>query len=370
MFKLNTKYERWLFQFVILEDTQIKLFSTFYPDVIFDFKEVQVFLNGRPCRYVGEHGRNEYEPIRVVTYDFGPSVITSIITQMNKSLVNNSKFLTTDKYIGKSIFDVDTSNIDIYNSLIVKYKDQSKAFVIKKHDPLKNKNILFTMFKHDYMHIEKFVQHYISHGVDNFVLCYNGKLSDVIDKLYKHPSIEYIESNVSFWTDGYVFVNGEAYFSDTVVDTNAKKNWHHAQILFMNMIFHRHQEAKSLINLDLDEIIYSKKRLVDSIGDNGYLYFYYRWAQSDTYPFKEVNQITVRDEFNTSSPKYMICPPKLKKDIIFRNHYFISNSDWRLYYPYGKSTELNDEIFIMHMVNGKRESVMTGPTKTYNLYIK
>lgn len=126
------------------------------------------------------------------------------------------------------------------NKIIVKYNDIIKDYELPHiNNTIKNQLSVTTLFKNDYKLINLFYNYYLSQGVTNFYMYYNGKLTHDIIQTYNMPGITLIEWDFQYWFDSQLFI-------------------HHAQAGQMSHALHRYgrEESEYMIFCDLDEYMY------------------------------------------------------------------------------------------------------------------
>lgn len=214
---INNTY---LFTDAIIKNNKLELVTTYYNNTPFDFNNIVVKLNNIQLKTFTDTGYNEYEPVRLITYD--------IIDISCNNETNNE-------------FDLSVT----YNNINKQYRISPINIVVK------NKFTIATLFKNDYKHIENFYQYYKSQGVDRFCLYYNGVLKNMEDKFFKRPDIEYFEWNIKYW--------GES-----------GNHTHHAQLLFLTHVRVRYIGTCDYLLLnDIDEYIYTPKyKLIEYLKEN------------------------------------------------------------------------------------------------------
>lgn len=315
-------FRRYLYYEVFIKNNNVFLVSTYYPDIIFDFRKVKVEINNEKCIFEADYGYNNYEPHRTVVYSFKKNPLEE-------------------------------------NEIIISYLDQTDFLKIRKCKTYPDKNVLVSMFKDDYDRIEWFVKYYKNLGVDNFVFAYNGKLSNLEEKLYKDPYVEYIEYDNDFWVDGVKKDFSGFSESMTIVDNQARRNWHGSQMLFLSSCSIKYTDSKSITNVDLDEFILSKKENIYFLLEN-YDFIILRTTFSicdpKDFPFKNDEiKIRVNSDYCKNCRQKSIINCKRLKNFTLKNHLFLCKKS------HGLNTDIgpdNPELFIAHITNQKREQEM------------
>lgn len=216
-FSLGGRGERFLFFDAFIVEGSLVFVSTYYPDVVFDFNEVEVTLDGRTLTRFEEVGRNEHEPTRAVVYPVSACAPGSAHT------------------------------------LVVSYRTETLSRTITVDAPdTRRRFSLATLFKDDWCNLEPFVRYYREQGVERFYLFYNGALPAVRSGLPAGPDLVYGEWNFPYWLDR----KSRAFHTD-LVDPTAQKNFHHAQTAFLTLVRHRYLAGSSFLGLvDLDEFLF------------------------------------------------------------------------------------------------------------------
>ncbi len=215
-FAIASRPGRFLFFDAFVRDQRLVLVSTYYPDVVFDFAQVEVRLDGQRLSHFEEIGANEYEPSRAIVYPLadpgrGPRLELQV------------------SYQGQQLTA----------SLAPDAGRPTREFAIA------------TLFKDDFADIPTFYRYYKLQGVDRFYLYYNGDLSRVRRLLPDADDIVYGEWDFPYWLDP----ESEA-FKSGLVDPQAARNKHHAQTAFLSMVRHRYLDDCSYLALiDLDEFL-------------------------------------------------------------------------------------------------------------------
>lgn len=78
-------------------------------------------------------------------------------------------------------------------------------------------------------------------------MCYNGKLSNVENVLYKDPCIEYTEMDSDFWVDGFNLFSFENPCPNLeILDPKAVINWHGAMINNRSQCSLKYDKSRSI----------------------------------------------------------------------------------------------------------------------------
>jgi hypothetical protein len=215
-FEIASKPGRFLFLDAFIKDRRLVLVSTYYPDVRFDFTQVEVAVDGKRLERFEEVGANEYEPTRAIVYPLD-------------GLPPRARHELSVHYQAQ----------DFVASLAAESGAPRKTFAVA------------TIFKHDFAAISTFYLYYRLQGVERFYLFYNGDLSSVRHRLPDAEGIVYGEWNFQH----RIFKRGET-FSGELVDPQAARNEHHAQTTLLTMVRHRYLSDCSFLALvDLDEFL-------------------------------------------------------------------------------------------------------------------
>jgi len=330
----NTEYRRFLFYEIFIKNNNVYLITTYYPDIIFDFKKVKVEINDEICNFVSDNGYNNYEPHRTVIYSFNTSVLSE-------------------------------------NNVKITFETQTGEYIVRNYKKYENKNILITMFKDDYSRIEWFVKYYKKLGVENFVFAYNGKLSNIEEKLYKEEYIEYIEYIGDYWVHGFETTPTTSRFKKNVeiIDSRAARNWHGAHSHFINACSIKYDSTSSIINVDLDEFIISKKENIYKILENyDFIILRTTFCKSDEFPFvnNSINLKVSEKHCRNGRQKYIINCKKLKKFTMKEHNLTVFQNHKGLNTDLGED---NKDLFIYHITNEKRECEMSTDTREEILFI-
>jgi len=329
MFKINgTKFRRWLTHDIIIKDKNLYLVSNYYPDILFDFTKIFVSFNGETCKFISDTGNNRYEPDRTVVYSFGSEVFQE-------------------------------------NKVIISTNTQTEEFIVKPHNEYKGKHVLINMFKDDYPEIEYFVKYYKKQGIEQFVLCYNGKLSNIEEKLYKDPCIEYTEMDSDFWVDGFNHFSFENPCPNLeIVDPKARINWHGAMINNRSQCSLKYDKAKSITYVDLDEFVFCRYgKYTDLIEKYSYVIIRTTFSKSENFPLTQNEEkITINNDYCLHNRmKYIMSPEKM---IFFKlkEHFPIMHTNFPGWNTDSESHN-NQDLFIIHLTNNKRENEMKANTR-------
>lgn len=209
-FELPSFKNRYLFFDMFIKNNNLILVSTYYTNITLDFTNVAISVNGKllsslSCCDSGD----DYEPIRHISY----------------------------------ILPNELHNLEQYN-VNVMYQNKHKEYDIKPINIVKkHKLVMATLFKDDYDFIPTVYKFYKKQGVDHFYFYYNGKISDIQDKLFKSNDIHYGEWNYDYWID-------------------LPKLRHHAQMTFLTMFRYKYMSLSDFnIMNDLDELIFTENNI-------------------------------------------------------------------------------------------------------------
>lgn len=206
--------ERYLFVDLIIKDSLLYCISTYYNDLLFDFKDVIMTVNNNILKEFKEEGYNESEPCRVIIYTLPKT---------------------------SSVYDIQ-----------VKWSSITNKYIIHPLSLIHNTFTACTLFKDDYKHIESYYNYYKSQGVDKFYLYYNGSISKIYESLFKASDIEYREFNINYF-DTKPIHPFKGYY-----DVNKSNYGYHAQMLFLTICKIRYLPTTDYLLLnDLDEYIYN-----------------------------------------------------------------------------------------------------------------
>lgn len=214
-FQITERPGRFLFLSAFIRDGRLVLISTYYPDLVINFRDVAVAVDGHRIDRFEEIGLNEYEPTRAVVYPIqaAASRHTVDITYNGHS---RSYSIATDQLSDRPRFAV------------------------------------ATLFKDDFQVVKTFVRYYREQGVERFYLFYNGDVQRVRHFLPDGEDIVY-----GSWDLPYSVDLAQATSPDRLVDAAAARSWHHAQTSFLTMVRHRYLDACSYLALiDLDEYLH------------------------------------------------------------------------------------------------------------------
>ena len=226
-FSLGQRGERFLFfdafikgmgspSSLLPEGGRLILVSTYYPDVMFDFSEVEVTLDGLRLERFEEIGYNELEPSRAIIYP-----------------------LTDVPPRGR-------------HELVVRYRGESTTRSIAPDaDPDRRRFAVATLFKDDFGNLETFYRYHKRQGFERFYFFYNGPLANVRRHLPEADDIVYGEWDFAYWLD-----STSVAFRSGLVDFQARRNTHHAQAAFLTLVRHRFlADCSFLALIDLDEFL-------------------------------------------------------------------------------------------------------------------
>lgn len=215
-FAIAARPGRFLFFDAFVRDRRLVLVSTYYPDVVFDFAQVEVRLDGERLTRFEEVGANEYEPTRAIVYPLDAPV-------------EGARHALQVVYEGQTL----TASLS---------PDAARP---------PGEFAVATLFKDDFADIPTFYRYYKLQGVDRFYLYYNGDLAKVRHLLPDADDIVYSAWDFPYWLDP----ESEA-FKAGLVDPQAARNKHHAQTAFLTLVRHRYLAGCSYLALiDLDEFL-------------------------------------------------------------------------------------------------------------------
>jgi hypothetical protein len=206
--------DRYLFADLYIQGKKLYLISHYYKPTLsslaLDFCDVRIWQGSEheitDSRI--ESGLNKYEPCRIVEY--------SLKAEEEKEY-----------------------------SILVAYKGVRKSFIVHPDCIPKHKFIMATLFQGDFVNIDLTYRYYKTQGVDQFILYYNGALSDIQNLLPRHEDIVYGSWDFPYWT-------------------NDELDNHHAQTMFLTMARHRYRaHCEFMLLNDLDEFVACR---ADSVG--------------------------------------------------------------------------------------------------------
>ena len=186
-----------------------------------------------------------------------------------------------------SILEYDLPSTRNVNQIIISYQGNSVEITLEreniKHAP--DKLSLTTLFKKDFHLVNRFYDCYLSQGVEQFYLYYNGIITDSVAKVCDKNEITLIEWNYSYWND------------------SSREFRHHAQMGQMHDALYRYGKGnfEYMIFCDLDEYLHIPgDTLMNFIQNNDYdkIGFLNHWATD----FQEYQSVSVSNTFKISEP--------------------------------------------------------------------
>ena len=317
-FQLQHKFERWLFTDMFITNGHLVLISTFYPDVIIKYSDIDVLLHkadglcvDKKLKLSKKFERNNPGPVRIIFYKIKAY-----------------------------------SEVEIY----VSYAGVSKRFhLVQETIEKKKQNSIAaaTLFKNDYELIPQWINHHKKHGINYFYLYYNGRLNSAIRKyLPQEENIVVCDWDYSYWTEGIDIKNdfNPVVWDTLVLDKKAINNYHHAQPMFINSIVHKYSNQHDwILFTDLDEYISLKTKtaLIDYLDGKKVTGFiipnYFGYDKSNNFDY------ILRNENHTNASRTkVLCNPKKVQILNIHN----------IYKKKGKCLNYDEhDIYHVHLIN-------------------